>query len=421
MMKFNYKNIAVIILVLLVSPMFSQEKEFTGDPDKGFEDARNMAFNNQRKAAQELLIRIIDKYPNYLDLRSFLATTYSWDGNYKDAREIFDFVLKKNPKRKTDWIAAIKNEFYAEAPYKASILIKEALSHYPKAPELLYQKARSEERLNRPEDALYTVNDILKIDPENEDALAYKESLKDSFRLSAVGMSYSTLIYNKNERDASHFGTLKYSRQTKYGSITGKLNYSKRFDTDNYQYEIDMYPRITEGLYAYASVGFSNSRLFPSIRYGFELFKSLPNSFEASLGFRGLKFGETTIIYTGSVGWYSGNSYWSFRTYVTPGDDGISKSGALTYRKYYSDADNYFSIGIGIGFSPELDRFPVNDNETVIFNLKSQKFNLGYTFSTSNKRNIWGTSFNILREEKSFSKGDYYLIYSLGVSYNFKF
>jgi YaiO family outer membrane protein len=420
-MKLNYKNIAIVILVLLVSPVFSQEKEFTGNPDVAFEKARNMAFNNQRKEAQELLIRIIAKYPNYLDLRSFLANTYSWDGNYKVARTGFDFVLKKDPKRKADWIAAIKNEFYAEVPYSANVLIKKAMVHYPKDPEILFQKARSEEKLNKPEDALYTLNEILKIDPTNKDALAYKVSLNDSFRLSSIGLSYSTLIYNKNERETSHYGTLKYSRQTKYGSITGKINYSKRFGTNNYQYEVDMYPRITEGLYAYVSGGFSNSDLFPSVRYGFELFKSLPKSFEASLGFRGLKFSTTTIIYTGSVGWYTGNSYWSFRTYITPGDPGASKSGTLSYRKYFSDADNYFSLAVGFGFSPEVDRFPVNVNDIVVFDLKSQKFNAGYTFTSANKKNIWGTSFNLLREEKSFSRDDYYLIYSLGVSYNFRF
>lgn len=420
-MKFNYKNTAIIILILLVSPMFSQNKEFTGDPDEAFENARKMAFNDQRKEAQELLKLIIKKYPDYLDLRSFLANTYSWDGNYKEAREGFDFVLKKDPKRKVDWIAAIKNEFYADLPYKATILIKKSLEHYPKDSEILYQKARSEEKLNKPEDALHTLDEILLIDATNKDALAYKESLENSFRLNSLGLSYSTLIYNKNEREASYYSTLKYSRQTKYGSITGKINYSKRFDTNSYQYEIDMYPRITEGLYAYVSAGFSNSDLFPSVRYGFELFKSLPRSFEASLGIRGLKFSETTIIYTGSVGWYTGNSYWSFRTYVTPGDSGASKSGTLSYRKYFSDADNYFSFAIGFGFSPEVDRFPVNINDIVVFNLKSQKLNMGYTFTSANKKNIWGTSFNLLREEKSFSRDEYYLIYSLGISYSFKF
>ena len=167
--------------------------------------------------------------------------------------------------------------------------------------------------------------------------------------------------------------------------------------------------------------GFSNTDLFPSFRLGGELYKSLPNAFEASLGFRSLKYTEITTIYTGSVGWYTGNSYWSFRTYITPSDAGSSKSGRLNYRKYRSDAENYYSISVGIGFSPEIDPFPLTDNEEAIFDLKSQKIGLGYYFTSSNKRNAWGTTFSLSHEEKSFSRGDYYLIYSLGISYRVKF
>lgn len=416
-----FKKICIFVLVLSISSVFSQEKEFTGNPDTGFEQARKMAFNNQRKQAQELLKLIIAKYPNYLDLRSFLANTYSWDGKYKMARQGFDFVLKKDSKRKLDWISAIKNEFYAELPYRAKELILKALSHFPGDAEIMYQKARSEEKLNKPEDALHTLDEIISLDKENKNALSYKESLTNLLRFNSVGVSYSTIFYNNNERSQSHYSTLLYSRQTKYGSITGKLNYSRRFDTDSYQYEVDMYPRIANGLYAYVSAGFSNSDFFPSVRYGAELYKSLPKSFEASLGFRGLKFSTTTIIYTGSVGWYTGNSYWSFRAYVTPGDNGSSKSGALTYRKYFSDADNYFSLSIGTGFSPEAERFPVDVNQVTVFNLKSQKITGAYSFTSKNKRNAWGISLGVYREEKSFSKGEYYLFYNFGVSYNLRY
>lgn len=416
-----FKKTCIVMLVLLISPVFSQQKEFTGNPDTGFEQARKMAFNNQRKEAQELLKLIIAKYPNYLDLRSFLANTYSWDGKYKTAREGFDFILKKDPKRKLDWIAAIKNEFYADLPYSASVLIKKAMVFYLKDPEILYQKARSEEKLNKPEEALRTLDEIISFDKENKNALSYKESLINSLRFNSVGVSYSTIFYNNNERNQSHYNTLRYSRQTKYGSITGKLNYSRRFDTDSYQYEVDMYPRIVNGLYAYVSAGFSNSDFFPEFRYGAELHKSLPNSFEASLGIRGLRFSSLTTIYTGSVGWYTGNAYWSFRTYITPGDDGSSKSGTLTYRKYYSDADNYFSLSIGAGFSPEAERFPVNVNQAIVFDLQSQKFTGGYSFTSKNKKHAWSTTLGVYREEKSFSRGEFYIFYNLGISYDLRF
>jgi YaiO family outer membrane protein len=58
--------------------------------------------------------------------------------------------------------------------------------------------------------------------------------------------------------------------------------------------------------------------LFPDLRYGAELYKSLPHSLELSAGFRTLKYSTTTNIYTGSIGWYTGNSYWSLRPYFTP-------------------------------------------------------------------------------------------------------
>lgn len=418
--KLNFKFV-IIVLIFSMHHGFSQQKVFNGDPDVAFKKARDMAFNGKRKQAQDTLRLILTKYPNYLDVRSFLASTYSWDGNYKQSRIEFASILNKNPKRKGDWIAATNNELWGEKPFKAMQLIKKALIHFPRDVDVLYLKAKAQEDLGDEDEALQTITTLLEKSPENKKAKNYKEGLVNRLRLNAVGVSYSVDLFGKNARDPMQYLTLKYSRQTKYGSITGKININRRFQKNGIQYEVDMYPRIIKGLYAYVSMGFSNTDLFPSFRAGGELFKSLPNAFEASLGFRSLKFAETTIIYTGSLGWYTGNSYWVFRTYITPGEPGSSKSGRLTYRKYRSDADNYFTASVGLGFSPEIDRFPINENEQAIFDLKSQKLALGYYFTSSTKKNAWGASFSMSHEEKSFSRGSYFLVYSLGVSFRGKF
>ncbi|WP_299523306.1 YaiO family outer membrane beta-barrel protein [uncultured Lutibacter sp.] len=410
-----------LLLFISVYQSFAQQKVFNGNPDTAFEKARELAFNKQRKQAQDSLLFILTKYPDYLDIRSFLASTYSWDGAYKKARKEFSYVLNKDAKRKTDWIAAINNELWGEVPFNALELVNKALDHYPKDVDILLLKAKAEENSNNPEEALQTVKAVLRDSPENQKAKEYKQSLINGLSFNTIGFNSSIDLYSKNERDPMQYHTIKYGRQTKYGSITAKVNFNRRFQTNGVQYELDMYPKISKGLYAYVSAGVSNTSLFPSVRYGAELYKSLPKSFEISLGFRGLKYTETTTIYTSSVGWYTGNSYWSFRTYITPGDGGSSKSGTLNYRKYRSDAENYFSISAGIGFSPEIDPFPLNENEEAIFDLKSQKFNVGYYFTSNNKQHAWGTKFSLSHEEKSFSLGDYYLFYSLGVSYNVKF
>ena len=41
---------------------------FFGDPDASFENARNLAFNLQRKQAQDTLLFILTKYPDYHDI-----------------------------------------------------------------------------------------------------------------------------------------------------------------------------------------------------------------------------------------------------------------------------------------------------------------------------------------------------------------
>ena len=420
MSKFSLKLISVW-LFLLAFQISAQQKVFTGNPDTAFAKARELAFNKQRKQAQDSLLLILTKYPDYLDVRSFLASTYSWDGAYKKARKEFSYVLKKDPKRKTDWIATINNELWGETPSNALKLATTALEHYPNDANILYLRASAEENSNNPEEALRTIKSVLHKNPDDKKAKEYKKNLINKLSFNIVGVSSSVDVYSKNERYLMQYHSLKYSKQTKYGSVTGKINLSRRFQKNGVQYEVDLYPKITKGLYAYVSFGMSNTDLFPSTRYGAELYKSLPKGFEMSLGFRGLKYTKTTTIYTGSVGWYTGNSYWLFRSYITPGDVSSSKSGTLNYRKYRSDADNYFKISVGMGFSPEIDPFPLNSNEIVNFDLKSQKLNIGYYFTSSNKRNAWGTTFGLRHEEKSFSRDEYFLIYSFGISYCVKF
>lgn len=414
----------LMILIFLMHDLSAQKKVFNGNPDTAFKVARDLAFNGKRAQAQDSLLFILTKYPNYLDIRSFLASTYSWDGKYAKARKEFQYVLNKDDKRKTDWIAYIKNEQYAEKYFKSLELVKTALKVFTDDADLLLLKARSEFNRRNIQEAYRIVKRAVEIHPKNENLLKYKKSIDAELRLNAIGISFSTDYYDfdkDNGRANMYYSSFTYSRQTKYGSIISRFNYTNRFETDNYQFEIDMYPRIINGLYAYVNAGYSNSPLNPSQRYGFELYKSLPKSLEASLGFRWLKFTTSTTIYTGSLGWYKGNSYWGLRGYMTPGDPGTSGSGRVIYRKFRADADNYFNIEVGFGASPALDRFAPGFTGNEIFQLDSQALVLGYFFSSKNKKNLWGFNANLFKEEKPFAKGEYFLYPTLGISYAIRF
>jgi YaiO family outer membrane protein len=412
-------KISTILVFLCFINTYGQQKVFSGDPDTAFEVARKLAFNDHRKQAQDSLTLILTKYPDYHEIRTFLATTYSWDDDYKKARTEFEYVLEKDSKNKEAWIGAIKNELSASLPYDALGMVTEALHIFPHDQDLLYVKASAEEKTNHPIEALNTIETLLSKNPDNQKAKDYKNNLYITLRQNSIGLTASVERYSELF-DPMQYHSLEYSRQTKYGSIIAKLNFNRRFNTNGLQYEVDLYPRIANGLYAYLNLGLSNATVFPSVRYGAELYKSLPKGFEVSLGYRGLKYDNITNIYTGSVGWYYGNSYWSFRPYLTPGDNGTSKSGTLSYRRYRSDADNYLGFAIGMGFSPEINQFNYNGNDPIT-NLQSQKMNVSYFFTTSNKKNVWGTLFGVSHQEKVFAQGNFFWVYTLTLSWELKF
>ena len=415
------KNILFLFLIFISFHTFSQEKAFTGDPDKSFKIARELAFNNQRAQAQDSLLLILTKYPDYHDIRNLLGSTYTWDGLYKKARKEFEYILTKDKNRKDTWIAIINNETWSENPLKAIYLSDEALQYFPNDEDILLKKTKAQENNRNLQEALETITEILKLNPSNQQAIFYQNTLNTSLSKNTVGVKAAYDFYS-DTFDPMHYYSLKYSRKTKYGSVIGRVNLNRRFNENGVQFEIDLYPKITEGLYAYLNYGKANSFLFPDNRYGVELYKSLPKSFEISLGLRALNYGDnTTTIYTGSIGLYKGNYYFYIRPYITPNDLGTSTSGTFNIRKYRSDAENYISFSLGLGYSPEIDRFKLTDNEDVIIDLKSQKANFGYNFSSKNKQNLFGSTFGITHQEKSFDIGSYFWIYSISLSWDVKF
>lgn len=413
-------KMTMVFCFALIFQMYGQEEKYNGNPDTSFETARNLAFNKQRKQAQDTLLHILTKYPDYHDIRSFLATTYSWDGDYKKARNEFNYVLEKDPQNKSTWVAAIKNEIWGDKPYTALEMTTQALKNIPEDAEILYLKASALEKTNKSLEALTTLDAILKKNPEDQNAIAYKTSLSTTLRKNTIGIRTEVDVYSQ-VFDPMQYHTLNYSRQTKYGSIIAKFNFNRRFNENGTQIEFDLYPKIAKGLYAYLNVGFANTFLFPDLRYGAELYQSLPKSFEASIGFRSLQYTTTTNIYTGSIGWYTGNSYFSFRPYFTPGDTGTSTSGTFTYRKYRSDADNFIGFAFGMGFSPEINQFNFSGNENAIVDLKSQKLNLSYNFTSNNKQNAWGLQLGVAHQEITFDQGNYFWIYNFAVIWDLRF
>src|SRR6478736_1695762 len=181
-------KLTLVLCFISFGQAFGQEKPYNGDPDASFATARNLAFKQQRKQAQDTLVNILTKYPNYHEVRNFLATTYSWDGDHKKANKEFDIVLKEDSKNKGAWSGSIQNQLWANAPFIALEMADQALKQLPDDEDILLLRAKAQENTNNPVAALTTVKSILNKNPENQKAKELKNSLNRAISMNTIGI-----------------------------------------------------------------------------------------------------------------------------------------------------------------------------------------------------------------------------------------
>lgn len=482
-----HKILLSFVLLAFTLLVKGQDLVYAGNPDTSFLTARDMAFAGHRNSARDTLNHILTQYPEYSDVRNLLGKTLSWDGNYKEARKHFNRITSKERINKEAWVAAIKNEIYAEEYHLALGLSNKALKYITADPEILKLKAEATNLIHTearsPDRNRKYYNRITSSERNNKEAwvAAIKNEINANEYYIALGLANKALTFlegdddlvvmkayatmkinqsngrsalegvelpNKVEKeeeksknnqisisntfdafdkvfDPMIYTSIEYKRETKAGSIIPRINYNNRFQTHGLQYEVDFYPKFSETFYAYLNYGYSNSPIFPDHRVGGELYANFAKKVEASAGFRFLDFSATkAVIYTGSLGLYSGNYYYSLRPYVIPNENGnLGVSGELLARKYLKDADNYLGLRAGVGFLPELRQLRYGDEllaETLLY-VESQQLQFEYQFTGWVPSNKYRANLGILRQELVFDSDNFYWAVSAGITAQVKF
>lgn len=164
--------------------------------------------------------------------------------------------------------------------------------------------------------------------------------------------------------------------RTSIGAVTGRVMYSNRFGSNGLQGEVEAYPSITKGIYAYVGTAYSQTDIFPRFRAVISLYYVLLKSFDAETGFRYLDFNPSkTYIYVHSLGKYSGNFYFNIKSYLSPDVDIFPHSYTFSTRYYFSNRFNFIGAQIGTGVSPD----DWMRNIRCVGNLHSFKFGLNYS------------------------------------------
>ncbi|MGC1516498.1 MAG: YaiO family outer membrane beta-barrel protein [Maribacter sp.] len=367
------------------------------------------------------------------------------DGNTNGLRDSLNKILSGNKKNDAAWKAAIDNEFKGENYYLALGLSNKALIYHPEDQELKRKRGVALDHLKKVEyDSLgwYNVESSIKgISPTNDGSNASAEAQvaesKSEVELEVAETSEieetlkNTLSFDNsfsvfNEVfDPMGFMSISYKRETALGSIIPRINYSNRFGINGVQLNLDLYPKIAKGMYAYVNYGYSNSPIYPRHRVGGDVYLNIDGGLEFSAGGRFISFTNTDVtLITNSVGYYTGNYYFSLRSYITPSSDNLTSiSGNLLVRKYLKSAVNYLGVNVGIGYSPELRQLTSENQilaETLLF-LESQRLTLEYQFASKDEVHTYNTTVGIIREEFSFAPGSYFWSFSAGLTYSTKF
>ena len=355
---------------------------------------------------------------------------------HAEARERFNNLLSKDHFDTATWILAIQNELSAKTNATALGLANKALSYTPNHTEIerlrqlaihrilarqsgLAGHVLPNEKKALAEDSrssqVELFNEPENLKPRKKDALPLKNLLTTRNLYTAFSRIYDPLF----------FSGIAFQHRTKFGLIIPGINYANRFKMQGLQYELTLYPKFSEKVYAFINYGYSNASIYPNHNFAGDLYLALPKNWEVSGGGRHVLTPTNQISsITNSVGYYYGNYYVSLRSYITPQPERLTQiSGNILLRKYLRDAENYVGLNFGIGFTPEIRQLTSGGEllaETLLF-IESQRLRLEYQFSSKTSRHIYETNLGLQRQELVFDSGNFVWAVSAGLTYSIKF
>ena len=440
------KHIYLILFFILLGFFGNGQDMAYNDPSEtSYQKAHNLAYEGNHRSAKEMLIKVLSGNPDNLEARSLLARIYSWGGHYAKARDEFNSITSKHQNNQEAWVSAIKNELYSKNDATALGLANKALSFVKNDTVIKRLKTIAEERINNKkysekgwfnqETVISTANDskpkqnTKAAENQSEDkptvvdrepkGPAYKETLNNRLAIrnafTVFDQRYDPMIYS----------SVSFRRQTLAGSIIPRINYSNRLGKNGIQYDLDFYPKFSKRFYAYLNYGYSSASIYPKHKLGGDLYVNLPGAVEFSAGGRYISFETRNVaVVTNSLGHYRGNYYFSLRSYITPQPGNLTRvSGNLLVRKYLKDAENYFGVNVGMGYSPELRQLISEDEllaETLLY-VESQRLSLEYQFTGKKNPNAYRANVSAMRQELAFAPGKFFYGISAGLTYQVKF
>lgn len=360
-----------------MQPLIAQEPT----SEELFTQARQAAFDQKNyPLALERCRMALAQSPDYTDIRVLMGRVYYWNGQPDSARITLAKAVALSPQHEDAAFAAGSIAYYLRQYPEALGYCEGGLQYHRSSADLLLLKTKNLIAIRQYSEALAITDTLLRKQPSVKEARVLADRIKDYRSANRMGVRYDYTHFAKQFDQGWHLASIDYTRQTGIGPVTARINYGHRFGQSGWQVEADAYPRFSRKVYAYMSLGYSPDRpIFPRFRSGFSLYVNLPKSFEVDAGFRYLHFNEDTWIFTGALGKYYQNWWFNLRAYITPSSSRIAQAYEATTRYYLAGADDYLSLSVGTGLSPD------ERNQAILLNsnykLITRRASAAYYFS----------------------------------------
>ena len=418
----------------------------TNNVDTAFTQAREYAYDREYEKSERLLNFYIKQYPEYYDLRTFLARTKLWQKEYEAAENILYGVLRDNPEEINAHRILTLSQQYQGNHDSAISLANRGLKISPNDPALNMHKAQSETATRQYKEALNSTNKVLDTTDDNDEAQSLKTFLLNQLINDGIAAGFGIDFIDENFARGSQIwysGFAQLGTFTKSGILLGRINWAQRNNTSGFQGEIDFYPILKKRNYLYLNAGYSQSELFPEVQLGAEYYQQMFSNLEGSIGIRYLFFGEQTalnneglpepinnaynVILTSSLGWYFGENYLQGRVnfQFQNSTQFWSTSFQGLYRRFLGGSANFLQLKAQVGFIPDERLIQFNQNLGLLRYQRSLQ-SLGIAYQQFLDDN-WYTrlSFTVTNQENrrdpETNESSFYRIYSPFVVLGYRF
>ena len=364
--------------------------------DELYHQADEEAKAGNWKRARKLAYKILDEKSDYFEASLLIAQTYAWENRFDSARVVTQRLHSSHPNNYDVLDLMVNIEIWNRKYTTALTQVDQALSMYPRDENFLYKRAYIQYLSKDYKGSLSTLNSLFEINPDHIDGNELYRSIMENHRYrDYVFLEDYFEFFKEPYLSRKLITSAGLSKWTRRGTYIARINMGSVLPVSDmgFQYEAEAYQQLFPTNYLYADYAYSRNNFFPEHRGALEFFQRLPKGFEVSLGLRFLYWTDFTWIYTGSISWLKNKNYLAFRPFFSYSNSRWIDSYNLTYRRYFSEKEDYIYAMVGFGsYSDDFVQFNYDPGNSYMAQVGILKFitvrwfflaSLGYSYDDS--------------------------------------